>query len=105
VLAVSSGHRLPQLPDVPTFAEAGFGELESAEWFGVLVPAKTPAEIVARLNKAAVEAFPRPDVRKAMSDLAFSAGTSSAEDFARLIKRDLDRWAPVVKSTGFRIED
>lgn len=105
VLAVSSAQRLPQLPEVPTFAEAGYGSLQSAEWFGLLAPAKTPAATVEKLNRQAIEAFSQPDVKKAMNDIAFSITTSTPAEFAALIKRDIERWGPVVKSTGFRIEE
>ena len=105
VLAVSSGTRLPQLPDVPTFAESGFANLQSAEWFGLLAPAGTPAAVVAKLNRAATDAVNQPEVKKAMNDIAFSITTSTPDEFAALIKRDIDRWGPVVKSTGFSIED
>lgn len=105
MLAVSSGERLTQLPDVPTFAEAGFAELQSAEWFGLFAPAGTSPATIARLNRAAIDAFTRPEVRKAMGDLAFSVTTSAPEAFGALMKRDLDRWRPVVKSTGFRIDE
>jgi tripartite-type tricarboxylate transporter receptor subunit TctC len=104
-LAVSSGQRLPQLPDVPTFAEAGYGDLQSQEWFGLFAPAATPAATVTRLNQAAVQAYGSPEVKQALDRLAFSVTTSSADEFAALLRRDLDRWAPVVKATGFKIED
>lgn len=105
VLAVSSAERLPQLPGVPTFTEAGFGGLQSSEWFGLFAPAATPASAVARINKAAIEIFSMPEVKKAMNDIAFSTTTSTPEAFAALLRSDLERWGPVVKSTGFRIED
>ncbi len=105
VLAVSSAQRLPQLPEVPTFAEAGFGDLQSQEWFGLFAPAATPAATVKRLQASAVEAYATAEVKQALDKLAFSVNTSSSEDFASLLRRDLDRWGPVVKATGFKIED
>jgi tripartite-type tricarboxylate transporter receptor subunit TctC len=60
---------------------------------------------VSRLNRGAIDAFSKAEVSKAMSDIAFSINTSTSEEFAALLRRDLDRWGPVVKSTGFRSEE
>lgn len=105
VLAVSSAQRLPQLPAVETFAQAGFASLQSSEWFGLLAPARTPAALVAALNQAAGQAYADPGVRKAMADMAFSIDTATPQAFATRLRTDLQRWGPIVKSTGFRIEE
>ncbi|PZQ78449.1 Tripartite tricarboxylate transporter family receptor [Xylophilus ampelinus] len=105
VLAVSSAQRLPQLPDVPTMTEAGFPTLEAAEWFGLFAPAGTPASVVAQLHQSVVEAIARPELGKFLADAGLFPKTTSPEGLAALLRNDLDRWGPVAKSTGFRIDE
>ncbi len=105
VLAVSSAQRLPQLPDVPTMQEAGFPTLEAAEWFGLFAPAGTPASAVAQLNRSVVDAMAKPEVRRFLADACLFPKTTSPEELSALLRKDLDHWGPVAKSTGFRIEE
>lgn len=105
VLAVSSPQRLPQLPDVPTFEQAGFENLTSKEWFGLFAPANTSAERVASISQAARRAFSLPTVQKALEDMAFNGEGSTPAEFGARLKRDLAYWAPVVQSTGFKVDD
>jgi hypothetical protein len=101
VLAVSSPQRIAQLPKVPTFAELGMKELTSQEWIGLLAPKGTKPEVAARLHDAANRAFAQPAVQKALAEMAFGVTTSTQAEFAQLLKGDLDKWGPVVRSTGF----
>lgn len=105
VLAVSSAQRLPQLPAVETFAQAGFAPLQSSEWFGLLAPARTAPALVAALSRDAGQAYADPKVRKAMQEMAFSIDAATPQAFAQRLRQDLERWGPIVKSTGFRIEE
>lgn len=105
VLAVSSPQRLPQLPDVPTFAEAGYGDLTSQEWFGVFAPAATPDATVEQLARAAAEAYHTAETQAAMEKLAFTVNTNTPKEFAELLRNDIERWAPVVRETGFRLDE
>jgi tripartite-type tricarboxylate transporter receptor subunit TctC len=100
VLATSDKQRSPFLPDVPTFKQAGY-DIEGTGWYGVYVPAKTPVNIVEKLNKAIVAAVQAPEVKEKL--LAFGlvpTGTSAAE-LGRIQKADSALWAPAVKASGF----
>ena len=103
VLATSDKARSPFLPEIPTFKEAGYN-IEGSGWYGVFAPAKTPREMVARLNAAVVAAVQTPQVKERL--LAFGlvpTGTSAAE-LARIQKADSEFWAPAVKASGFTPE-
>lgn len=103
VLATSDKARSPFLPDMPTFKEAGY-DIEGSGWYGVYAPAKTPADVVAKLNKAIVAAVQSPPVKEKL--LAFGlvpTGTSSAE-LGRIQKADSEFWAPAVRFSGFTPE-
>ena len=105
ILAVGTAKRLPQFPDTPTMAEAGFpGFEETAPWVGMLAPAKTPPAIVNQLHDAMVKALAKPDVRAQLEKLgAVIVGNSPAE-FAAYLKRDYDRWENVIKTAAIKPE-
>jgi tripartite-type tricarboxylate transporter receptor subunit TctC len=90
---------------VPTVRELGYPQLEYTGWFGVLVPAKTPAEIVNSLNSAIREALKADAVKTGMAQFGYEATPASPNEFAKLIKSDFDRWGPIVKTSGFRSEE
>lgn len=100
-LATTGRQRASILPDVPTVAQTGYPELEFAEWFGILVPAKTPAETVNALNSAIREALKTSSVTAAIANFALEAEGNSPAEFAARIKADTDRWAGIVKASGF----
>lgn len=104
ILATTGPKRSPYLPDAPTLKESGFN-LEGTEWFGVFVPAKTSAETVAKLNAALREALKTKEVTEGFAKFAFEPAGESPAEFAALVKSEYDRWAPIVKSTGFTAED
>ncbi len=104
-LATTGPRRSPQLLDVPTVREAGYPALEANEWFGVFVPANTPAETVNRLN-AAIRAVVNSDVFKtALAKLSVDPAGETPKEFAQLVKSDFDRWGPIVQASGFTPED
>ncbi|MDW8469346.1 MAG: tripartite tricarboxylate transporter substrate binding protein [Burkholderiales bacterium] len=96
-LAVTARERHPQLPNVPTAAEAGFPDLVVTSWQAVAAPAKTPAPVVARLNEAVVRALRSPDVRERMQQIGFDVVASTPEEFAAFMKAEIERWAKVVE--------
>lgn len=105
-LAISSPQRSPELPQIPTLAELGYGEATAVEWFGVFAPAKTPAPIIAALNKAIAEAVRTKTFHDAMAKGAFqTVPVDSPSSFAAAVKEDINRWGPVVKDSGFTPED
>ena len=105
VLAVGTVKRLPQFPDAPTMAEAGFpGFEETAPWVGLLAPAKTPAAIVNRLNDAMLKALAKPDVRAQLEKLGAVIIGDSPAQFTAYLKRDYDRWENVIKSAAIKAD-
>src|SRR5262245_61590301 len=100
VLAVSSAKRIPALPDVPTFAEAGFPGVEDYTWVGMFLPAGTPAAIAHKMNEAVNRAIDSPDVRERLTANAFDPVGGSQQHTADYVKREIVKWAKVVKDTG-----
>ncbi len=103
-LAVTAKARNPQLPNVPTTAEGGYPGLVVTSWQAAAAPAKTPREIVARLNDAAVKALRSPDVRERMSQIGFDVVGSTPDEFGRFMKEEVERWTDVVKRGGIKPE-
>ncbi|MGE5523584.1 MAG: tripartite tricarboxylate transporter substrate binding protein [Rhodospirillaceae bacterium] len=103
-LAVATSKRLPLLPDLPTIAEAGVPGYEATQWYGVLAPAGTPKPIVAKLNAEMAKAIKGPDVREKLAADAAEPVGNSPEEFGAFIKKEIARWAPVVKASGARPE-
>jgi tripartite-type tricarboxylate transporter receptor subunit TctC len=104
-LATTSPQRSALLPDVPTFAEAGYPALEVVEWYGVFVPAKTPADTVGRLNSVIREALKTSEVKAGLARLSLDIAGASPGDFAQLVEADFKRWGPIVKASGFTPAD
>lgn len=103
-LAVATSKRLPLLPDLPTIAEAGVPGYEATQWYGVLAPAGTPKPIVAKLNAEMAKAIKGPDVREKLAADAAEPVGNSPDEFGAFIKKEIARWAPVVKASGARPE-
>jgi tripartite-type tricarboxylate transporter receptor subunit TctC len=98
-LGVTSPQRLPQFPDVPAIAEVLPG-IESRAWFGLFGPAKMPPDLVQRISDAARTAVKSDTIRKRLEQDAAEAVASSPGDFARFVKADIARWAPLVQRSG-----
>lgn len=98
-LGVTSPKRLPQFPDVPAIAEVLPG-FESRAWFGLFGPAKMPPELVQRISEAARSAIQTETIRKRLEQDAAEPVASSPEDFARFVKADIARWAPLIQRSG-----
>ncbi|MDB5375485.1 MAG: Tripartite-type tricarboxylate transporter, receptor component TctC [Belnapia sp.] len=105
VAGISSAQRLPRFPDVPTFAEQGFPQLTGSEWFGLFLPARTPASTVEALNRAATEAAAAPEYRDAIARLELRPYPLSTADFAARLRADYEKWAPIIAESGFRPEE
>jgi tripartite-type tricarboxylate transporter receptor subunit TctC len=105
LLAVTSPQRWPGIPDVPTFTELGFKNVSNVDYIGWYVPAKTPLDLVKQLNRAMQDALNDPEMKEIFDKLALQAGRDSPEAFATRVREDLQRWGPIVRTTGFTPED
>lgn len=103
-LAVAAPRRDPQLPDVPTMKEAGIDGVEVSVWYGVLAPAATPKEIVQTLSSAVVRATRDPDTRRRLLEQGAVPVGSTSEEFSRVLREEVARWAEVVKISGARAD-
>jgi tripartite-type tricarboxylate transporter receptor subunit TctC len=103
-LAVSSATRLALLPDVPTFAELGYPEIEEYTWVGFFAPAGTPPEVVQKLNAAFNRVLQMPEVHERLEALTFEPIGGSAQQFAEYVRAEVAKWALVVKETGAKLE-
>lgn len=101
MIATSGAQRCVFSPDVATFAEQGFGDLVTEEWFAFYAPAGTPAGVVAQANAAINAALQQSEVVGKMASVGMTAQGSSSEDMVRLQRADFERWGPLVKRVGF----
>jgi tripartite-type tricarboxylate transporter receptor subunit TctC len=103
-LATTGAKRDPALPDLPTMQEAGVQGYESGVWFGLMVPAATPKDIVQKLNAAAVQAPKSPEFIKRVTDLGYNIIPSTPEEMGQKIQEELKRWGPIVKASGAKVD-
>jgi len=103
-LAISSAKRHPLLPDVPTFAELGYPEIEEYTWVGFFAPAGTPSDIVQKLNEAINKALQMPDVRERLIALTFEPIGGTPQQFSDYVRDEVAHWAKVVKDTGAKVD-
>lgn len=101
-LAVTSLQRSPVIVDVPTVAESGYPGFEATNWYGLVVPARTPAEIVRRLNSATVEALAMPGLRGKLDDLGLDVIGNSPAEFAAAIRLEIPKWAALIRKQGIK---
>jgi tripartite-type tricarboxylate transporter receptor subunit TctC len=103
-LAVTSLKRLPVLPDLPTVAEVGYRGYECGNWYGIMVPVKTPKDIAARIRNAAIETLKMPEVTKRLIDLGYIVVGDRPEEFAAYIKSEIDKLAKIVKQLNLTVD-
>lgn len=103
-LAVTSPKRWFQLPDVPTVAEAGFPNMTTAAWFGLVAQAKTQPEIVARLNRELVAILEKPDFIAKLREYSFDALPGTPEDMTAAARKERESWKKVVEASGAKAE-
>jgi tripartite-type tricarboxylate transporter receptor subunit TctC len=104
-LAITGARRAPALPNVPTIAESAIPGFESSSWQGWFVPANTPRDIVARIQREAAKALNAPDVRARLEATANEVVGSTPEEFAARFKDDLEKFAKVVKDANIPLQD
>ena len=103
-LGIASARRSPQLPDVPTISEAGVPGYEAENWFGMFVPAQTPGRIIARLSEALTRVVRSPEIQKHFAALGADAVGSGPEEFAAFVRRDMEKYAKVVRLSGAKLD-
>jgi tripartite-type tricarboxylate transporter receptor subunit TctC len=104
LLATTGRERIANMPGVSTVAEAGVPAAEMVVWYGVVVPAATPRDVIARLHGDITQVMALPDVRERFTQQGVDPTTSSPEQFAALIRSELDKWRKVIRAAGIRIE-
>lgn len=103
-LAVTSAKRSAMLPDLPTVAESGVPGYDVNSWYGMFAPANTPDAIQQRLYNELATQFKSPDISKRLSSLGAEVNTMSPAEFARFVRDEIRKWAPVVKASGAKVE-
>ena len=103
-IVIAAPEHAPSAPDVPTTAEAGMPTLQAENWYGMIAPAKTPPDVVAALNAAAVEAMKDPGVREKLSSQGAILVGDTPEHFRSFIESETEKWAKVIKEAGVEVQ-
>ncbi len=103
-LAVTAAKRTDDLPQTPTVAESGYKGFEAVTWFGLLGPAKLPTSVVSTANTELNKALNSPELRKKLEDQGLNITPTSSDEFAKLIRADITKWAQVVKESGAKAD-
>jgi tripartite-type tricarboxylate transporter receptor subunit TctC len=101
-LAVTSSKRHPAWPDLPTMAEAGVPDMEVPVWTAFFAPAKTPAPVIARLQKEISRVVQTAEVRERFDGMGLTPVGSSSEDLGRRVARDIEKWTAVAKAANIK---
>ena len=104
VLAISGKSRYPQLPDVPTFAEAGFGQYDPMVWIGLLAPAGTPPAVIDKVSAAIAQVAKMPDIVSLRRDAFSESIGSTPAEYAAFLEAERDKWGRVIQQANVRIE-
>jgi tripartite-type tricarboxylate transporter receptor subunit TctC len=103
-LAVTGATRNPDFPELPTMIESGFPELTLSSTVGILAPARTPASVINKLNSEVNESLKSSELKLNMLKAGYEAKVGSPQNFSALLAEELQRWLPIAKETGFKIE-
>jgi len=103
-LGTTGATRTSSLPDVPTIKEQGYPNLEFDSWFGIVAPAKTPADIVNKLSADVQKAIKSPDTKARLEEAGFRVTGTGRDEFARIIAKDTVTWGKAVAATGFKAD-
>ena len=104
LIATTGRQRIAGLPEVQTIAEAGLPGAQVLIWYGVVAPAATPKDVVARLNREITRIMAMPDIREKFSQSGIDPETSTPEQFAQLIRDEYARWTKVIRTSGIKVE-
>ena len=103
-LAVTSAKRSSSLPDVPTVAELGYKGFDVSTWYGLLVPAGTPAHVVTTLNSEVNKLLANPEVRAAINAQGAEPEAMTPANFASMLKTDYVKWKDIVEESGAKVD-
>ncbi len=103
-LAVTTGTRAPQMPDVPTMQEAGVAGYDASNWLALLGPAGMPKELVQRLNSEIAKLMAQPDTQKALFDAGVQVSLSTPEGLTQLMQDETVKWSKIIRDAGIRID-
>jgi len=103
-LAIASATRSDVMPQVPTFAEGGWPQIDATSHRGIIAPAGTPREVIARMNAAINKVLTMPAVRARMTEVGYVVTGGSADDFGRLIRTEMDKWAKILRDANIKVE-
>lgn len=104
LLATTGKQRMVNLPDVPTISEAGVQGADVLIWYGVVAPAATPKDVIARLNREIVKIMGAPDMRDKFLQQGVDPAASTPEEFAQMIRDEVARWSKVIRGAGIKLE-
>ena len=104
LLATTGKQRMANLPDVPTIREAGVEGADVLIWYGVVAPAATPKDVIARLNREIVKVMSAPDMRDRFAQQGVDPASSTPEEFAQMIRDEVARWMKVIRGAGIKLE-
>ena len=103
-LAISGSKRTVVAPDIPTVAEAGVPGFDVSSWFGLFVPARTPQDVVQKMSRDTAAALADPAARQRLAHLGYEVIGSTPEGLASHLRAEIDKWSPIIKGAGIRIE-
>jgi len=103
-LAVTGAARSPELPDVPTMIESGYPGFISMSWTGIVAPAGTPPEVVAKINRAVIDSFRSREAAESLARLGAEPNFGTPESFGAMIAAEIPKWAETVRSSGVRLD-
>jgi len=103
-VAVSTAKRSPAAPEVPAVAESGLPDFDISTWFGVLAPAATPKDIIAKLNGELARALTLPDVKQRLAREGAETAPNTPEQFGKFIQSEIGKFAKIVKESGARAD-
>jgi tripartite-type tricarboxylate transporter receptor subunit TctC len=101
-IGVASDKRDPLLPDVPTFAEQGYPNTDASSWYGLLAPAKTPPAVIAKLNKAVIDALADPGVHEKLVNAGATPAADTPDAFGTFLNAEYEKWGKIVKDRGIK---
>jgi tripartite-type tricarboxylate transporter receptor subunit TctC len=102
ILATAGSSR--KHPDIPTFKDLGYKDIQGVGWNGIVVPFQTPAPIIEKLNQAAVKAVKMPDVTQKIQQMGSDVTGTTPEEFGKILKQDRENWGPIIKASGFKAD-